>query len=203
MSLRDKLDHLKEQKNDLVDNLVSKGVSANYTEKFDELVPKVKLISQSGGPVIHGGDADDYDLLLGKIAYVEENGTIKELNGKIPTYRGNYYITPDITSNNSDITLQTEGCYMTGDIILPRDENFRAENIKKGVTIYNITGALETTDPGPTIQGGTAKASDIILGKTAFVEKMVLSNFLQVVCQFMMRKILTNQKIWCIIMVYI
>ena len=45
-----KLQSLIEQKSNLVDNLVAKGVSAEKTEKFNTLVPKVLEI-QSGAPV--------------------------------------------------------------------------------------------------------------------------------------------------------
>ena len=50
MSIASKLQSLIEQKSNLVDNLVAKGVSAEKTEKFNTLVPKVLEI-QSGGPV--------------------------------------------------------------------------------------------------------------------------------------------------------
>lgn len=50
MSISSKLQSLIEQKSNLVDNLVAKGVSAEKTEKFNTLVPKVLEI-QSGAPV--------------------------------------------------------------------------------------------------------------------------------------------------------
>ena len=51
------------------------------------------------------------------------------------------------------------------EILLDKETNLLSENLKEGVTVLGVTGTLETLDTSD----ATAQASDIVEGKTAYV----------------------------------
>ena len=59
--------------------------------------------------------------------------------------------------------------YLSGDQIVKGDANLLAKNIKSGVTIFDVEGALETQTDGIDTSDATATANDIADGKTAYV----------------------------------
>lgn len=52
-----------------------------------------------------------------------------------------------ITPTDANVTI-TKGAYLTGDIVVLGDPNLKPENIKKGITIFGITGTAETDGTG-------------------------------------------------------
>lgn len=71
--------------------------------------------------------------------YHDGTGTISA-DGTYTTKSGFTY-TPSKPTANS--TIQSSGVYMSGNIVVKGDQNLKAENIKKGVTIFGITGTYE------------------------------------------------------------
>lgn len=76
-----------------------------------------------------------------------------------------------ITPGTSNQTIAANQ-YLTGAQTVKGDGNLSAENIKKGLSIFGVTGTLETGSSGGTgtnTSDATAEAADIVSGKTAYV----------------------------------
>lgn len=99
-------------------------------------------------------------ITTGKTAYV--NG--QKITGNIPT-NGNLYYTPN-TEDQEIPAGYTEGGTVWG------DSNLKPENIKNGVSIFNVDGTyvsgLDTSD-------ATAVASQILAGQTAYVKDVKIT----------------------------
>jgi hypothetical protein len=80
------------------------------------------------------GTATASHILNGQTAWV--NGS--RITGNIASIGGQ-----TISPGNSQQTISSSGKYMTGNIIVNAVSNLSAENIKKGVTIGNVTGTWE------------------------------------------------------------
>ena len=145
------LSQLQTDKNNLVANLISKGVEASETETFTSLVPKVLAIST--GIDTSDATATAADMKNGVTAYV--NG--EKITGSAYT-RG----TVKAVVDGRPHYLQT-GFYEG--INIPGDTELLPENIKSGIEIYGTTGTLEVLDTSD----ATATAADIREGETAYV----------------------------------
>lgn len=145
------LSQLQTDKNNLVANLISKGVEASETETFTSLVPKVLAIST--GIDTSDATATAADMKNGVTAYV--NG--EKITGSAYT-RG----TVKAVVDGKPHYLQT-GFYEG--INIPGDTELLPENIKSGIEIYGTTGTLEVLDTSD----ATATAADIREGETAYV----------------------------------
>lgn len=155
------LSQLQTDKNNLVANLISKGVEASETETFTSLVPKVLAIST--GIDTSDATATAADMKNGVTAYV--NG--EKITGSAYT-RGNVNAVVD----GKPHYLQT-GFYEG--INIPGDTELLPENIKSGIEIYGTTGTLESLDTSD----ATATSSDILLNKTAYVNREKLTGTIE------------------------
>ena len=145
------LSQLRTDKNNLVANLISKGVEASETETFTSLVPKVLAIST--GIDTSDATATAADMKNGVTAYV--NG--EKITGSAYT-RG----TVKAVVDGKPHYLQT-GFYEG--INIPGDTELLPENIKSGIEIYGTTGTLEVLDTSD----ANATADCIRNGYTAYV----------------------------------
>lgn len=156
------LSQLQTDKNNLVANLISKGVEASETETFTSLVPKVLAIST--GIDTSDATATAADMKNGVTAYV--NG--KKITGTIPNWGEHIYIP------TTEDQVFAPGHYVSGIQTVKGDANLISGNIKKGVSIFNVEGSLES-EGGIDTSDATATSSDILLNKTAYVngEKLI------------------------------
>lgn len=69
------------------------------------------------------------------------DGTGKVSVDKSYSSKSGFTYTPSKPTTNT--TIQASGVYMTGNIILKGDSNLKPENIKKGVTIFGVTGTYD------------------------------------------------------------
>nr|DAV11603.1 MAG TPA: tail protein [Caudoviricetes sp.] len=150
-TIADQLKELVNQKNTLVDNLNSKGVTATKNEKLNTLVPKVLEISGGSGIDTSDATATSNDIIDGKTAYVKG----LKVTGSIQSKAAANY-----TPTQEDQIISS-GQYLAGNQTIKGDSNLDTKNIKAGVVLFNNKGTF-TSD-------ATAKASDIIDGKTAYV----------------------------------
>lgn len=117
--------------------------------------------SGSSGSGIDTSDAtaSASDILSGKTAYV--NGS--KITGTIKSKAA-----ATVTPSTSDQTIAS-GQYLSGAQTIKGDSNLVAGNIKKGTSIFGVTGTLETGSTGIDTSDATATASHILSGKTAYV----------------------------------
>lgn len=126
------------------------GITYQLTYITDTLVP-----GGTGGIDTSDATAVDTDILKGKTAYVKG----VKVTGKIESQSAQ-----TITPGTSDKAIPA-GKYLSGMQIIKGDSNLKAENIKKGVSIFGVSGSFEESS-GTQIPDG-AIVVQIVKGKQA------------------------------------
>lgn len=149
-----------------VDQTIAQGLylSGTQTIKGDAnlLAENIKAnvdIFGAHGTFTEDATATDADILQGITAYA--NG--EKVTGTIPRNAGGTF-TPTTVEQSASV----EHKYMEGDIKIAGDSNLIAGNIKRGVSIFGVAGALDSS--GIDTSDATATAGDILTGKTAYVK---------------------------------
>lgn len=150
-TISDQLTALIVQKNNLVDNLNTKGVTASRSEKLNTLVPKVLRITTGSGLDTSDATATSSDILLDKTAYVKGS----KVTGSIKSKATATYVP------STEDQIISSGQYLFGNQTIKGDENLLEENIKTGVALFEKVGTF-TSD-------ATAVSGNILLDKTAYV----------------------------------
>ena len=114
------------------DSLIS---PIDFPEKI-EAVYQAGAIAGGGGVDLSLATATSGQILQGYTAYTEDG----LISGAIPNYNGGTSVTP----KNGSITLPTAGKFCPTNIVVKGDVDLKAENIKKGVELFGVTGTLAT-----------------------------------------------------------
>lgn len=94
---------------------------------------------------------------------------IAEIEKELPSYVGADVprkAAETITPGTANQTIAANQ-YLTGAQTIEGDGNLSAGNIKKGVSIFGVSGTLETGSTGTDTSDATATAGDILYGETA------------------------------------
>lgn len=97
---------------------------------------------------------------------------IAEIEKELPSYVGADVprkAAATITPGTANQTIAANQ-YLTGAQTIKGDSNLVAANIKKGASIFGVTGTLEAGSTGTDTSDATATAGDILNGKTAYVK---------------------------------
>lgn len=153
-------DTIKEQ---LVATLLNIGLSVSTNMTFNELMDNVDESSKIG-PY---GTATASDVLTGK-TFINSTGQL--ITGNIPK-KGSVTITPGTTNQ----TIPT-GYYDS--VVIKGDSNLKAENIKYGVSIFNVRGTVRT-EQTVSISGSGSYQRTVShnLGKTPSSYSVTVSKF--------------------------
>ena len=191
-TIAEQLTELVEQKEALADNLTSKGVASSHSEKLNTLVPKVLQI-EGGGIDTSDATATANDLVSGKTAYargvkITGAGNVMDTTEPISTtasasnvqqgmsayVNGQRIVGECVSMSGTEITPTTSDQIITGPKILQGnktmtikgDSDLVAENIKKDVEIFGITGTY--VGSGIDTSDATVVASDMKSGVVAY-----------------------------------
>lgn len=187
----DKLQLLKDTKEAIKDAIIEKGQSVSDSDPFSSYPNKIGAIQT--GANTSDATAVGADIRSGKTAYVKGakvTGTMEDVAVPLPALslnsstgvvtgtavQGNGYATGGTRSDTLQLPTQAAqtitpgtankeiaaGKFLTGKQTIAGDADLIAGNIKTGVNIFNVGGTF-TSD-------GTAAASDIVSGKTAYVK---------------------------------
>ena len=140
-STSDYINQLKKDKENLVSNLVSKGVEANEEETFTSLVPKVLDVKTS---------EDLTDELTEQTNIISRQETtiddiIVALQDKAydPLLLQEKTVTP--STNEQEIVADSDYKGLSK-VIINGDSDLKPENIKAGVNIFGVEGNAKTSD---------------------------------------------------------
>lgn len=123
------------------------------------------VIYEVSGSFTSDGTAQSSDILSGKKAYV--NG--QAVTGTIPSKDAESY-----RPTTTDQTISA-GQYLSGDQTIKGDANLLSENIKAGVSIFNVPGKYS----GANMSDTTATTYDIVKGKTAYTSDGLITGVIE------------------------
>lgn len=130
-TIADKLNTLLTTKSDIKDAIIEKGQNVADDTPFKDYANKIRSIES--GIDTTDATATQSDILLGKTAYADG----EKVTGTIASQAAQ-----TITPGTSNKTIPS-GKYLSGIQTIKGDSNLKSENIKKGVSIFGVNGALE------------------------------------------------------------
>lgn len=113
--------------------ITDKGVPTAQDATFQQMAENIGQIS--GGSDTSDATATSFDILSPKTAYTAAG----KVEGTIPSLAAQ-----TITPGTADRTI-ANGQYLSGTQTIKGDANLTSGNIKKGVTLFGVEGALETS----------------------------------------------------------
>ena len=120
-----------------IGTIVTEAGSRNMKQKVTATHWERLAYESSPGGWVNPSDATATasDILSGKTSYIADGS---KAIGTIPSHPG-----AAILPATFDQLVVDSGTYMTGSVVVRGDENLIAENIKKDVTIFGVTGTYE------------------------------------------------------------
>ena len=116
-----------ERKQEVVDILIAKGISASISESWDSLLAKMTGIIKSTGNAVVA------DVITGKTF---SNGTGNNLTGTMPNHGAGGTVTPGTTNQTKPAG------YYSGPITVLGDADLVPGNIRSGVDLFGVVGSL-------------------------------------------------------------
>lgn len=113
--------------------ITDKGVPTAQDAAFAQMAENIGQIG--GGSDTSDATATSFDILAPKTAYTAAG----KVEGTIPTLLGQ-----TITPGTADKTI-ANGQYLGGTQVIKGDPNLTSGNIRKGVSLFGVAGALEST----------------------------------------------------------
>lgn len=139
-TISDKLAYLQETKELIRQAIVSKGQSVSTTASFRSYANKIKAITTS---VTHSPSIS-----------VSTAGVITATcGGESETKQLATQVAKTVTPGTSSQIAVSSGVYTTGTVTVAGDSELVASNIRKGISIFNVTGTLNAT---PIVETGCA-----------------------------------------------
>ena len=136
-TVKDAIDGLKSSVSDgkalVASAITDKGVDTAQDATFGQMAENIGKIST--GSDTSDATATSFDILAPKTAYT----AVGKVEGVIPTLLGQ-----TITPGTADKTI-ANGQYLGGTQVIKGDPNLTSSNIKKGVTLFGVDGALESS----------------------------------------------------------
>ena len=112
--------------------IILSGISISILTGQDGLIEKAKTSKQN----YQNASSEEQTMVNAIGIYTELNGDTNGYGTNIKTKTAKV-----INPGTEDITI-SGGTYLEGDQIIKGDPNLKAENIKEGVQIFNVTGTL-------------------------------------------------------------
>ena len=151
----------------LSSDLVVQGSAALTPEN----IRSGEVVFNIRGSFTDDATAGSFDILAGKTAYVKG----EKVTGTILSITEETAYTP----GTEDVTIP-KGVYLSAPQVIKGDANLLPENIKQGVTIFNVEG---TAQGGVDTTDATATDADILVGKTAYVNDKKVTGAIPVVTE--------------------
>lgn len=137
------LDRIEGAVADIKTAIENQGVPVYKTAKIDDLAGLISNITKEDGKIYALSKFNTTTGVFTAEARVSTAGYVETSDTASVTYDLTTQAAKTVTPTTSDLTAVESGMYTTGAITVKGDANLIAGNIKKGVSIFGVTGTHE------------------------------------------------------------